>query len=155
MSSIATVPTIVSSPSVARQSRAVSWGRFALVGLATIATAVIANALVYYIAGMVVHYDPRFLPLTDVSGAVICTFPFAIGAVLVYAGLLRFTRRPARVFTIVSAAVFVVTLIPDFTYIPTVPGATAAQTATLVLMHIVAASVIVRILTALARSRAR
>jgi len=41
----------------------------------------------------------------------------------------------------------VVTLIPDFTYIPTVPGASNGQTAILVLMHVIAASVIVRLLT--------
>ena len=40
-----------------------------------------------------------------------------------------------------------VTLIPDFTYIPTVPGASNGQTAILVLMHVIAASVIVRLLT--------
>jgi ABC-type uncharacterized transport system permease subunit len=59
----------------------------------------------------------------------------------------RFTRYPARIFTIVSAVVFVITLIPVFTYIPSVPGWTAAQAAILVTMHIVAAGVIVRTLT--------
>ena len=53
----------------------------------------------------------------------------------------------ARIFTIISAIVFVVTLIPDVTYIPTVPGSTPAQTAILMMMHVVAASVILRLLT--------
>lgn len=48
-----------------------------------------------------------------------------------------------------------VTLIPDFAYIPTVPGATGGQTAILILMHVAAAGVIVRTLTALARPQAR
>jgi hypothetical protein len=52
-----------------------------------------------------------------------------------------------RIFTIISAIVFVVTLIPDVTYIPTVPGSTPAQTAILMMMHVVAASVILRLLT--------
>ena len=47
------------------------------------------------------------------------------------------------------------TLIPDFTYIPTVPGASNAQTAVLVLMHVVAAAVIVRLLTSTPGRQAR
>ena len=64
-----------------------------------------------------------------------------------YAALARFTSRAAAIFTVISAIIFAVTLIPDFTYIPTVPGASNGQTAILVLMHVIAASVIVRLLT--------
>ncbi len=147
MSSIA----ITSSP--VRTSRATGWGRVARVGLATVAAAVAANALVYFVGGALIPYDPQFLPLANVSGAIVFTFPAAIVAALLYAALLRFARRPARTFTIISAIVFVVTLIPDFTYIPTVPGVTVAQTAILVLMHVVAAVVIVRMLTTLTRAQ--
>jgi hypothetical protein len=76
-------------------------------------------------------------------------------AVLLYAGLLRFTRAPERIFAAVSAVVFVVTTVPDFTYIPGVEGASNGQTAVLVLMHVVAAGVIVPMLTILGRERAR
>ena len=50
---------------------------------------------------------------------------------------------------------FVVTLVPDFTYIPGVDGASNGQTAVLVLMHVVAASVIVGMLTRLVRPAER
>jgi hypothetical protein len=149
MSSIA----ITSSP--VRTSRATGWGRVARVGLATTVAAVAANTLVYFIGGALVAYDPQFLPLANVSGAIVFTLPAAIVAALIYAALLRFARRPARTFTIIAAVVFVVTLLPDFTYIPSVPGATGGQTAILVLMHTVAAVVIVRMLTTLARPQAR
>jgi tryptophan-rich sensory protein len=149
MSSIAT------SASVPAESRARNRGRFALVGLGTIVAAVLANVLVYLIGSAVVGYDPRFLPLANVSGAILFTLVPAIVAVLLYAALLRFARHPARVFTVIAAVVFVVTLIPDFTYIPTVPGATGGQTAVLVLMHVVAAGVIVGLLTTRARPQAR
>jgi hypothetical protein len=151
MSSIAMSPI---AQSTSQQSRTVSWGRFTRRGLATIAAAVIANVLVYFIGGALVSYDPQFLPLADVSGSVIFTLTFAIGAVLVYAPVMRFARNPAIVYTIIAAVVFVVTLIPDLTYIPTVPGATVGQTAILVLMHLVAAVVIVRMLTTFSRARA-
>ena len=141
--------------SVKPASRAARRGRFALIGLATVVVATLANVLVYFVGGALVAYDAQFLPLADVSGAIVFTLPAAIGAVLVYAALLRFARRPARTFKIVSAIVLVIATIPDFTYIPTVPGATGGQTAVLVIMHIVAAGVIVGMLTTLARPEAR
>lgn len=147
--------SIALSAPASQEARAARKSNIVRVGVATVVASVAANALVYFIGGAFITYDPLFLPLVDVSGAIFFTLPAAIVAVALYAVLLRFARRPARTFTIVSAVVFVVTLIPDLTYIPTVPGATAAQTATLVLMHIVAAAVIVGMLTKLARARTR
>ena len=123
------------------------WARFALLGLGTLVAAVAANTLLYFVGSAVVDYDQEFLPLANVSGAIIFTVFPATVAVLLYAGLLRFTRNPARIFTIIAAIVFVVTLIPDVSYIPTVPGSTPAQTAILMMMHVVAAGVILRLLT--------
>ena len=143
------------SSSAHEDSRAVNWGRFALVGLGTVVAAVIANLVVYFVGAVVVGYDPEFLPLATVGGTLFFTIIPAVVAVLLYAALLRFTRHPARIFTIIAAVVFVVTLIPDFTYIPTVPGVTGGQIAILVLMHVVAAAVIVGLLTTLARPRAQ
>jgi tryptophan-rich sensory protein len=59
----------------------------------------------------------------------------------------RFTKHPASIFSVIATITFVVTLIPDFSYIPTVPGASNPQTAILVLMHVIAAGVIVCQLT--------
>lgn len=142
----------MSATSSSTATRDVNWGQFALVGLGTIVAAVLANVLVYYIGGAVVDYDPQFLPLASVGGAVIFTVFPAIIAVVIYAILLRFTRNPVRIFTIIAVIALIISLIPDLTYIPTVPGVTTAQTAMLLLMHLVAAAVIVGILTRL-RSR--
>lgn len=150
MSSIAT------SSSVSRQSHAVNWGQFARVGLATIVAATLANVVVYYLAQLFVPYGPQFVILGQVIGIAIFTVVPAIVATLLYAALLRFTRHPARIFTIIAAVVFVVTLIPDFTYVPdTVPGTTGGQIAVLALMHIVAAVVITGMLTRLTRPQSR
>jgi hypothetical protein len=151
MSAITASASHRASSSASRQTRTASRGRFARLGLATVVAATAANTLVYFIGGALVPYDPRFLPLAGVSGAISFTLPAAIVAVLLYATLLRCARTPDRTFTIIAAIVFAVTLIPDFSYIPTVPGATGGQTAILVLMHIAAASVIVRMLTTLTR----
>src|SRR6266852_7911639 len=83
-------------------SPTVNWSRFVLVGPGTVLAAVAANALTYFVAGTVVAYNAEFLPLASVGGAIIMTLAPAIVAVLLYGVLLRFTRRPARIFTISS-----------------------------------------------------
>ena len=54
-------------------------------------------------------------------------------------------------FTVLSAITVVVTLIPDFTYIPTVDGVSNAEIGVLVAMHTIAAAVITRGLTTVRR----
>ena len=137
------------------ESRSVNWGQYALVGLATVIAAVVANVLVYFIGSAVVGYDPQFIVLANVSATILFTVVPAIVAVLLYAVLLRYTADPARTFTIIATVVLVISLIPDFTYIPSVPGATTGQTATLMVMHIVAAAVIVWTLTTFTRPQSR
>ena len=132
--------------------RAFSWGRFALVGLGTVIAAVLANLIVYLIGSVVVGYDPQFVVLANASGTILFTVVPAVVAVLLYAALIRFTSNPARIFTNIAVVVLIISLIPDLTYIPTVPGASTGQTAILMLMHVVAAVVIVSMLTRLTRS---
>jgi hypothetical protein len=153
MSSVA-LSSSASSPAP-EASRAVSWGRYALVGLGTVIAAVLANLLVYLIGSVVVGYDPQFVVLANASGTILFTVVPAIVAVLLYAALLRFIRNPARIFTNIAIVVLILSLIPDLTYIPSVPGASSGQTAILMLMHVVAAVVIVGMLTRLTRQQAR
>src|SRR5919107_479527 len=129
--------------------RAVSRGRFVLVGLGTVFAAVLANLLVYFIGSGVVGYDPGFIILANASGTILFTVVPAIVAVLLYAALMRFTHNPARIFTNIAVVVLILSLIPDLIYIPSLPGATTGQTAILMVMHVVAALVIVTMLTRL------
>ena len=152
MSSIA-LSSSSSSPPV--PPRAVNWGRFALVGLGTVVAAVLANLLVYLIGSVVVDYDPQFVVLANPSATILFTVVPAIVAVLLYAALIRFTSNPARIFTNIAVVVLILSLIPDLTYIPAVPGATSGQTAILMVMHVVAAVVIVSMLTTLTRPQGR
>jgi hypothetical protein len=151
MSSIA-LSSSASSPEPGAP-RAFSWGRFALVGLGTVVAAVLANLVVYLIGSVVVGYDPQFVVLANASGTILFTVVPAIIAVLLYAALIRFTSNPARIFSNIAVVVLILSLIPDLTYVPSVPGASSGQTAILMLMHVVAAVVIVSMLTTLTRSR--
>jgi hypothetical protein len=139
-----------SSP--AAEPEGIDWGRYALVALGAIGAALLANILFYYVAGLFVSYNPRFPPLATVGGTIVFTAIPAVVAVVIYALLLRFTRNPERIFTSLAVVVLVVSWIPDLTYIPEVPGASAGQTAVLMLMHLIAAAAIVGVLTKLARA---
>ena len=92
----------MSSLSLPATSRTVNWGQFALISLGTVVAAVLANVIVYFICGTFVAYEPQFLPLASVGAIVIFTVFPAIIATLLYAILLRFTRNPARIFTIIA-----------------------------------------------------
>ena len=127
---------------------AFSWGRYARAGLLTIGASVLANAAFFYLAQVAVQYDPAFLPLGNVSAPIIFTVFPAVVATLLYAGLLRFVRKnAATVFAVISAITFLVTLIPDVTYIPTVDGVSNAEIGVLLVMHALAAAIITRGLT--------
>lgn len=135
-----------SAPSL-DESRAIDWGRYALVAFGTMIAAVVVNVLIYYAGSALIGYDPQFVVLASVSATILFTIVPAIVAVLLYAILLRFTKNPVRTFTIIAAVVLVISVIPDFFYIPTVPGASLGQTVVLMLMHVAAAVVIVWTLT--------
>lgn len=134
-----------------RSVSTISWGRYALVGLGTVLAAALANALVYVVGDAVVRYDPDFVELGSALGIAVFTMIPATVAVLLYALLLRRAQRPAHTFARISAVVLVLSLIPDLVVIPSEPGASNGQTAVLMVMHLVAASVIVGLLTTLAR----
>ncbi|MBA3450339.1 MAG: hypothetical protein H0T18_03910 [Chloroflexia bacterium] len=147
--------SIDTSSSTAGEIRDVDWGRYALIGLATVVAAVVANVIVYFIAGAIVAYDARFPPLASVGGPILFTLVPAIVAAVLYAALLRLSTNPERIFTLIAVVVLILSVIPDLFYIPTVPGSSTAQTAVLLLMHLVAATVIVGMLTTLTRSPSR
>lgn len=133
--------SVIGAPS---QTASSANGRFAFatLGIATVFAAMLANTLVYLVGHATVGYDRDFLVLSTIWGTYVYTAFFSIAAVLVYAGLIRFTANPARIFTILAAVLLPLSVIPDLTYIPTVEGSSNAQIAVLIVMHIVAAVVI-------------
>lgn len=149
---MSSVATYTSAQSL---SRSTGRGRFTIIGLATVVTSVLANILFYYLGSAFVTYDPDFLILSNVSGAVIFTAFFAVSAVAIYSGLVRFTDHPVRNFKIIAAAFLAVSIVPDYTMILDEPGASLGQATILAMMHVIAATVIVPMLTILARSQAR
>lgn len=69
---------------------------------------------------------------------VLSTVVSGVGAAVVYAALARLTGRPVRNFTALSAAVFVVMLVPVFAVAPSL-GLTAVGQGALVVLHVAVA----------------
>ncbi len=143
----------VASSSVGAGSGRINWGLVARAGLVAILAAVVVNVLIYFIGSAFVPYNAEFAVLANVVGTVVFTVFFTAAAAAVYALVLRFAKNPVRTYLIVAAVALVVTLIPDFTIIPATPGSSAGQATILVLMHLIAAPVIVYILVTLAHPR--
>ncbi len=128
------------------------------VGLVAAASASIAN-LVYFWVTKSVFGIPYIIPrggpggpLTAMPAALIIVFNVvpAIGATILLAILGKFVSRPFRVFWIISVAVFILSFMLPLT----LPSAVATSTKIgLSLMHIIAAAVIVGVLSTLGREK--
>jgi hypothetical protein len=112
-------------------------GAIVVQGGIALGTAVVVNALVVFLAGQA-EIAPTLEPLSY-GPVVVFTALGTIGATVVYALLRRFVEQPDRTFTAVAGVVLVLSLIPDATYAPGLPGATTAGVAVLALMHVTAA----------------
>lgn len=114
-------------------------------GLAVVLSAVV-NALVAQIAGSL-GVAPGFEHL-GLARVAVFSAAGAVGATVVYAGLVRYVERPERTFTRVAVAVLVLSFLPDVGLLSSVPEATVPGVVTLMLMHVVVAVVAVGLLVA-------
>jgi hypothetical protein len=124
------------------------WWASLLAGLA----ATVANVVVYLIASaagaipqtVLIPTPGGPMPVT-VAAVIINSFLPAIVAGVFLALLNRFTRRPVRIFRIVSVVLLLLSFANPFT----IPGAPIVMIVALNLMHVVAAAIIVGVLTTL------
>lgn len=145
--------TVQNAPVRGEEER-VAWGRLVPAGLLTALVAAAANAVVYLVAAAAGAMPPDVV--VNGQGAmtltmVVTTSAFgAVAGTAVYALVGRFVRRPVRVFRIVAAVALVLSFVGPFT----IPGAPAAMIVTLLLMHVVAAAVVIGLLTTIAARKA-
>lgn len=133
------------------QQERVAFGRLLWVGPLAAAAAAVANAVVYFTASalgtmpqdvVVNGQGPITLPVVAAMSA-----QGAVVGAIVYALVGWFAQRPVRVFRVVASVALVLSFVTPFT----LPGAPVVMVAVLLLMHVVAAMVIVGILTTLTR----
>jgi Family of unknown function (DUF6069) len=138
------------------------WLRFRLwwVGLLAIIASVAANLLVRQLALATLGISDEFEELSGI-GAIITitslTTLGVLGAVIVFALLERFARRPILMFKRFAVVALVLSFVPDvLLLVASVPGATVVSVGVLMSMHVVAFAISVGMLTTLAgRGRVR
>lgn len=114
--------------------------------------AVLANLLVWWGGVSTLDIPSDFPPLAGSGPTIFFTTVGAVGAVAVHATLRRLARRPDTLFRRVAVVVLVLSFLPDLWLLTdgareSVPGVTVSGVALLMLMHVVAAAVIVWVLT--------
>ncbi len=131
----------------------IAFGRLWWVGLLTIIAAVVVNILISLLAKALFAVAPTFLPLQIVF------IPFTVfgslGAIIVFALLGRFARRPISTFRRTVWIVLLVSFIPDLLvgFSRPFPGTTPQVVGTLMLMHVATAMICLNTLTRLNRAR--
>ena len=143
-------------PRSATASERLALGRLWWAAPLAAAAAALANAVVYggaEIAGAlpdsVLVDSPTGREPLGLKAVLFASVMGAVGAAVVFALIGQFSRRPIRAFRIVAAVVLVLSFATPLT----IPGAPLSMVLTMELMHVVAAAVIVGLLTTLARGR--
>ena len=129
----------------------IAWGRLWLVGLFAITASVIVNAVIAIAA-------VSFLPIPASSTQIrvpivysVFTVIGALGAVLVFALVARFSRRPIRLYRIITTVVLLLTFIPDLALFSFLHG--TVPVAVLLLMHVATYLICVGMLTTMTRAK--
>ncbi len=142
---MATMPTTSPASQPPRRVR-IPVGAIVRSGGIAVAAATIANVVLYYIGAAIWGYNAAFEPVASVWPTVIAMIFYGAGAVVAFGIVARVSLRPIRTYRIVALVALILTILPDATLVG-MPGATTPAIAVLVAMHIVAAIIIVGILT--------
>jgi hypothetical protein len=117
-------------------------------GLSAFLIAIAGNFIVRMFTGSVTFIPPQFAPF-QIPRITIFTLVGVLGATLLFAVLVRFTRKPIRLFWIISVIFLLISFIPNIAMFFTnfVPGATPAGIISLMIMHVITAAAAVIVLT--------
>ena len=123
-----------------------------VVGLLAVVGAIVATSVVRWAAVAVLDIPPEFLPLAGPVPVILFTAVAGIGAVGVFAVAGQVSSRPERVYRWIAVVVLLLSFVPDVWLLSEgaaeiYEGATPAGVAVLMALHVVAAAVIVPVLT--------
>ncbi|MEE8129088.1 MAG: DUF6069 family protein [Vicinamibacterales bacterium] len=126
--------------------------RLLWVGLQTILASVVGTLAVRAVALALLDIPPEFPPLAGPGPTVFFTVVGVFSGVVVFAVIRRFATQPIRLFRIVAAVALLVSLLPDLQLLndaasSTFPGASVLAVGTLMVQHVVAAAIVVWMLT--------
>jgi hypothetical protein len=143
-----TLPTSVTLEPAQR----VVYGRLWWVGLLAIVLSTVANLIVRIIGVALVPIAPEFLPVSIAMPTIIFTVVGVLAGVIVFAIVGRFSRRPARTYTIIGVVALLLSLVPNVMMIvdpssAPFPGVTPAAAVILMVQHVVAGVITIWLLT--------
>jgi hypothetical protein len=120
--------------------------------LQAFAGSIIATLAVFWAAVTTLDISGEFPPLASPGPTIFFTAVSALGAIGVFAVLRRRADRPERLFRRIAGAVLLVSFLPDLWLLSdgaagAFPAATPRAIAVLMVMHIVAAAIIVWFMT--------
>jgi hypothetical protein len=121
-------------------------------GPLTVLAAILGVLVVRVLAVAILQPDP--MPMALGWGApILFTLVLVSGAVLVFALVGRFAKRPLRTYQIIAFVVLLLSLVPDVLYASApIPGASWPNAIALMVMHVVAWAITVLMLTRLTRA---
>lgn len=133
--------------------------RIFMVGVLTIVTTLAVNLVIRTLAYASLPISPIFLPL-QIGSISVFTVVLVGGGVLVYAAVTRFSKRPARTYTLIALVALLLSLVPNMLLLLNpdprmLPGVTRLATSMLMILHIIDASITIMLLTRLAPSKGR
>jgi hypothetical protein len=114
-------------------------------GALALVVSLVVNAALVFVSDLAA-VAPGLDPLSY-GPVVLFTTLGVVGAVVVYAALARFSANADRTFTVVAVVVALLSLIPDATFVPTLPGATTLGAVVLGVMHLTTAAACIAFLT--------
>ena len=138
----------MSTSTLSNQTGRISGGRLWRVGALAIGASIIANLIIRIIAVNVLGIGEGFMPLTW-APPIVFTIIGVLGAIIVFAILARFSKRPIQLFRIIGIVALVLSLLPDIGLLTSnsMPGTTLAAVITLMLMHVAAGAITIWLLT--------
>ncbi len=130
--------------------------RLWVVGLRTLVASIIATLVVRQAAVATIDIPTEFPPLAEPGPTVFFTAVGVFGATAVFAVVQRRSDRPEVLFRWIAVGVLLLSSLPDLWLLSdgaagAFPGATPTAVGVLMLMHVVAAAVIVWFLTVRAK----
>lgn len=129
----------------------VAAGRLLWVGPLIVVAAIAANVIFTLITTRLFGISPDFIALTPPAIAMFTLFG-VVGAVVVFAIVARFARRPFSLFRKIALVVLIVSLIPDLAmlFVPDMAG--PVEVVVLMITHVIAAGIVVWLLERFVRA---
>lgn len=143
-----TTDTFSPNSTISATTQRVRYSRLWWVGLLAIALATVANLLVRAIALPFITVPPEFIPVSSAIPTIVFTVGGVLAAVIVFAIVGRFSRQPARAFTLIAVVALLLSLVPNVMMLvdpanAPFPGGNAGSMSVLMIQHVVAAAVAV------------